>query len=424
MQQKKIGLTLIFILFSGLSFAQENRVISLQECLDRAVENYPIYQQYQLQTQKSELQMKNNKSDLYPQIALNGKATYQNKVIELPFVIPNVSIPSMSKDQYRLSLDINQPIYRGGLLKQQQQQEVDALAISDLQVDKALYDVKSQTKALFFRLALADKQKQIVLSYQETLQNKQEELLSLVKEGVVLESDLNVIKLEVIKAEQELYGIDAARIALIQNLNELTNMNLESSTEFSLPEVIEMPEALQSRFEYSILTQQQNQLENTKDLLSVKNRPRLFAFASGGIGRPGLNMLSNNLDDFFLAGINLQWNLWDWNKTRNDKKRVDINKEIIETQKQAFELNVQMGLNQIMADIKNEQNLINQDPEILSLQENVTKTAEAQFKNGTLKSSDYVLELQKLKQVRLNNQLHRISLLNSQLAYIEMLGKL
>ena len=103
---------------------------------------------------------------------------------------------------------------------------------------------------------------------------------------------------------------------------------------------------------------------------------------------------------------------------------VDINKELIETQKQTFELNIQMALNQLQSEIEKQKALVNIDPEIIALRENVVKTAEAQFKNGTLSTTDYVVELQKLNQAKLSFELHQISLVNSQLAYIETLGKL
>jgi outer membrane protein TolC len=150
----------------------------------------------------------------------------------------------------------------------------------------------------------------------------------------------------------------------------------------------------------------------------------LFAFATAGVGRPGFNMLSNDFDDFYMIGLNLKWDLWDWNKNKNEKKMVDINKELIEIQKQSFELNIQLALNQLMSEIDKQKTLVTTDPEIIALHENIVKTAEAQFKNGTLSSTDYIVELQKLNQAKLNFELHQISLVNSQLAYIETLGKL
>lgn len=424
MIQKKKLFTLLLTLFFAFSYAQDLRQVSLQECMDQAVMQHPLYGQHQLQIALRNLKQDNLQSDLLPQISLNGKVSLQNEVVEFPISLPGVNIPSISKDQYRLSLDINQALYRGGLIKHQNAMEQNALAIADMLTDKDLYALKSQTKTLFFQIVLADKQKQIVQSYHEILKQKHNEAQVFVNEGVALVSILDVLKLELLNTEQELFNLAAVRKSLILNLKELTYLELDETSRFSLPVINNLPMANQNRFEYHLLSLQQQQLETSKGLLDIKTKPVLFAFATAGVGRPGFNMLSNDFADFYMIGLNMKWDLWDWNKNKNEKKMLDINKELIEIQKQSFELNIQLSLNQLQAEIEKQKALLNNDPEIIALRENVVKTAEAQFENGTLSSTDYIVELQKLNQSKLNFELHQISLINSQLAYIEILGKL
>lgn len=417
-------IALLFSMLISISIAQESREISLQECMDQAVMQHPLYSQHQLQSQLSTLQLTDLQSELLPKISLNGKASWQNEVFNFPFSIPGIAIPEVSKEQYRISLDLNQPIYRGGLIKHQNEMEMSALAIADMLTDKELYSVKSQAKNIFFQNILIIKQKQIVESYLEILSQKHKEAKVLVDEGVALASVLDVLKLEIINTKQEIQAIDANRNSLIKNLIELTQLEIDENSRFTLPEINELPQMNQDRIEYHLLSLQQQQLEKSKSLIDAKTRPMLFAFATAGVGRPGFNMLSDDFDDFYMLGLNLKWDIWDWNKTKNDKKMADINKELIETKKQSFELNIQLSLNQLMAEIEKQLALIEKDPEIIALRESVAKTAEAQFKNGTLSITEYVVELQKLIQAKLNYEIHQIGLINSQLAYIELLGKL
>ena len=261
-------------------------------------------------------------------------------------------------------------------------------------------------------------------SYREIITQKHNEAKILVDEGVILASNLDILKLELLNTEQELLNINATRKALLQNLNKITRLELNETSHLSLPVINDLPIANQNRFEYHLMALQQKQLETSKGLLSVKTKPMLYAFATAGVGRPGFNMLSDDFEDFYMIGLNLKWSLWDWNKNRNEKKIVDINKELIETQKQAFDLNIQLTLNQLQSEIEKQRALLENDPEIIALRKNVVKTAEAQFKNGTLSSTDYIVEMQKLNQAELNFELHQISLINNQLSYIETLGKL
>ncbi|MBN1650033.1 MAG: TolC family protein [Bacteroidales bacterium] len=425
MIQKKKILTLLFVLSLAFSYAQQNRAIRLQECLDQTVLAHPLYEQYQLHQQLTDLKVENLKSDLKPQIALNGKASWQDKVIELPVAIPGITIPGVSKDQYRLSLDLNQALYRGGMNTFQNKMEATNLTLMELATDKEIYAAKSQTKTLFFQIILSDKQKQILQSYQTILDQKIEESRVLVREGLALESMLDVLKLERLKTKQELDQLDLTQKALIKNLNEFTQLNLDEHCSFILPEIDALPEeTLNNRFEYRLMQVQQKQVETAKHLLNAKTKPMLFAFATAGFGRPGFNLLSNDFDDFYMLGINLSWKVWDWKKNKNELKLLDIDKDLIETQKESFNLNIQLGLNQLQADIDNQISLLNNDPEIIRLHQNIVNTAEAQFKNGTLSTTDYVVELQKLNQAKLNYEMHRIALVNSKLAYIELVGKL
>ncbi len=424
MTRQKIIFISLFFLISSFTYAQQVRRVSLQECMDQAVIHHPLYSQYQLQSQSSDLQRQNIKTDLYPQLTLNGRATIQNKVISLPISLPGVNIPEVSKDQYRLSLDVNQAIYRGGIDKQQYALEKQSLDIASMQTNEALYRVKSDVKRLFFQLVLSNKQVEIVESYRITLGQKLKELKILVDEGVALASTQDVLKLEYLNTEQELFNIKNTRQTLLKNLELLTNIKFDKQSEFVLPIINTLPMTNQNRFEYQEISLRQMQLETSKNILDAKKKPILFAFASGGFGRPGFNMLSNDFDDFMLFGLNLKWNFWDWNKTKNEKKIIDINEQLLDTQKQNFDLNIRLGLNQIGADIEKQRSLLKQDPKLIALRKNVVNTAEAQFKNGTLTSFEYVQELQKLNQTKLNYEIHQISLINSQMTYIELLGKL
>ena len=55
--------------------------------------------------------------------AVNGQATYQSEVTQIPIKIPEMSVPEISKDQYKLYADISQPVYDGGMAKLQQQSQ-------------------------------------------------------------------------------------------------------------------------------------------------------------------------------------------------------------------------------------------------------------------------------------------------------------
>lgn len=397
--------------------------ISLDECLENAQTHHPLFAQKELNSEESNIQMEQYKKDLFPQINLTGKATYQSEVISLPIDMPNLDIPELSKDQYRMDLQINQAIYRGGLYQKQKDMEEIQNILDQLEVDKDLYLVKNDVKELFMAIILLDEQRKIVDSYFNRINSKKEEMEAMVDEGVAMESNLDRLIIEEIKAQQQLDEISIKRKALIENLELLTAMDLSGNIELTVfPPQIQ--ETQQQRLEYQLMTQSQEQIEFSKQLIDVQKYPKLFAFAQGGYGRPGFNYLSDEFSEFWMVGLQLQWKIFNWNKYNNDKKMMDIKIQMIDTQKQNFERNIEMALNQMRSDISIWESLLKKDPAIIQLRKNVANNAANQLNEGVITTSAYVDEMQNLSQSELEMKIHEVQLINSQLSYLNILGKL
>ena len=120
---------LIFLcLFSaGLAFGQVS-TINLEDCYRLARENYPRLSDIQRQQAISDLKIKNIGIAWNPQFNLNGQATYQSEVTKVSIPIPGITIPSPSKDQYKVYLDVKQTIYDGGAVEAGSLVEKSALA--------------------------------------------------------------------------------------------------------------------------------------------------------------------------------------------------------------------------------------------------------------------------------------------------------
>lgn len=425
---KLLSIIILSLVILNPIYAQKN--ITLDECFQNALIHHPIMAQKTLNSEESQLQLEQYKKDLLPQISVNGKATYQNEVISLPIDIPNFDVPELSKDQYRMSLDVNQAIYRGGLYQKQKELENLQIILDQLEVDKDIYLVKNDVKELFMAIILLDEQKKVTHSYLERIDAKQKEMQAMVEEGVILQSSLDRLNIEDIKAQQQLDEISIKRAALVKNLQLLTAMDLSGEIELTVfapafqQEWERNQDSKQHRIEYQLMSQTQIQLEQSKQLIDVQKYPKLFAFAQGGVGRPGFNYLSDEFSEFWMVGLQLQWNIFNWNKFNNDKKMMDIKIQIIDTQKQNFERNVDMALTQMKSDIDSWESLLKSDPEIIKLRKSVANNASNQLNEGVITTSAYIDEIQNLSQAELEMKIHEVQLINSQLSYLNILGKL
>jgi outer membrane protein TolC len=173
-----------------------------------------------------------------------------------------------------------------------------------------------------------------------------------------------------------------------------------------------------------MLSLQQQSLLKSQDLNYSQYLPRVYAYATAGYGRPGFNYLSDEFDDFYLVGLGLNWKIWNWQDGKKDREVLKINSQIIETQKESFDLNLQNSLTQYQQEMLKQQELVKQDEQMIQLQTNIVKTADHQLKNGSITSSAYVDELQKLRQYQMAMETHKIREKLAVVNYIWALGLL
>jgi outer membrane protein TolC len=109
-----------------------------------------------------------------------------------------------------------------------------------------------------------------------------------------------------------------------------------------------------------------------------------------------LNMLDNSFQTFYTVGVKLNWNVFDWNSNRKQRKSLSINKDLVDTETEIFTLNTNIELNKQLKEIEKIENFITSDLDIINLRKEVLQTAESQLRNGVITSSAYVTELTNL----------------------------
>src|SRR5690606_21577379 len=101
-----------------------------------------------------------------------------------------------------------------------------------------------------------------------------------------------------------------------------------------------------------------------------------------------------------------------------------LRKEIIDTERQAFDLNTNIELNKHRNEIEKLQRLLQTDDEIISLRRNVLQTARSQLQNGTITASEYIVEANALDQILITRKTLEITRLRTQAEYIITQGNI
>lgn len=396
----------IFLLIPCGLFAQEN--LTLEECYQLVGTNYPLAKQNVLLENQNTIDLQVINIEKLPQLNFSAQSTYQSDVIEVP--IPESSIETINKDQYRATASVNQLIYAGGILNAKTNLAKAALATKQKKLEVDLYQLKKQVNQLYFSILLTQEKNLLLLARKSQLQTKLKEVKSGIEYGVLLPTSDKIIESELLLIQQQLTEVDKNKIALVETLSSLIDKDLTPETVFQQPIIITDPLAKIMRPELELFQFKKQEIESSEQLLSKHNSPKLLGFADAGYGNPGLNMLDNSFQTFYVVGLKLNWKVFDWNANKKQRESLLINQEIVDSETETFKLNTNIELNQQKKEISKISEFIATDAEIIQLRKEVLNAAESQLRNGVITASAYITELTNLYESENNLVTHNIQL--------------
>ncbi len=414
----------LLVLYSGICLAQPADTLRLFECHRSAIENHPYFKQKELYSQSKELKNRNFSANWYPSLDLNGRYTWQNEVVELPIPIdiPGFETPLMPHYNYKLSLDIQQTIYDGGITRSSKKLEESTLQVNQQQVEVSLNQLKERVNQLFFYiLALQQQEKSISLKLDE-LEARTAMIESGVRNEIFLEADLDIIRAEILKVKQSLSEISITKSSVFQMLGNLTEMEVQEGAVLELPAPDVAVTAEIPRPEQVLYDLQIQKLDASMDLVSKQRYPKAYVFGSFAYGNPALNFFRDEFRGFYVLGAGLKWNIWDWSKTSRSKQDITIQQEIIRSRRAAFDKDLDIRLAEKLAEISKFEEAVSRDEEIVSLHAKISKSAASQLENGVITTTDYLTELNAETEARIRLETHRIQLVQSQINYLTIKG--
>lgn len=398
---------LFFLLLILVTFhAKAQEKISLEQCYQLVTKNYPLAKQTELLKQKNDFETEAIQKGKLPKIDWNAQATYQSDVTEVPVM----TIEPLNNDQYRTTIDVNQLLYNGGLIDANAKLKESQTKTQQQQVEVALYQLKYKINYYYFSILILQERENILKSKQEQLLLKINEVKTGVKFGAILPSSEKVLEAENLKLKQQLVEINSDKIKLLQNLSLVTFTSFSNATFLEKPIITTDLNTESARPELLLYDLQSEQIETATTVLNKNLVPKINAFGTAGYGNPGLNMLDNSFQTFYMVGVRANWNVFDWNKTKTEKEALSVSKELVATEKETFKLNSKMQLQEFENEINKATAVLATDFEIIALRTDVLKSSDAQLKNGVITSSEYIIDFTNLYEAKINQKLHEIQL--------------
>lgn len=414
---------LILLLLLPVIAGAQQTSLTLAKAYTLAQQNYPVIKQRDLLKQTTNINIDNLSKGFLPQFSLSGQASYQSDVTQIKIPVPGINIESLSKDQYKVLADVSQLVYDGGVIKQQKNLQQLSEATEQQKVEVELYKLKERINQIYLGVLFLDEQLKQVDLVKTDLNNGISRTEAQVKNGVAFRSNLNTLKAESLKTEQRAIEIAATRKGLIDVLSLFINQTLQPDILLEKPPAAVALSTDIKRPELSLYTTQEKFLNGQYSLIDSKNRPKASVFFQSGYGRPGLNFLNNDFDLFYTTGLRFAWNFGGLYTQKKEKQLIEVNKKMVEIQKETFLLNTNTSLKQQQSEVDKLQQLISKDNAIIELRLSVKEAAKAQLENGVISANDYLREVNAEDQARQSLITHQVQLLQAQINYQTISGK-
>lgn len=410
---------------------QGQEVVELNTCWQKLLETHVLSSNRQIIDDMGQLKLQNTKHQWYPQIGMMGQALYQSDAINLNLMLPDPTTQPITftrrsiespRDQYKLYLDIQQPLYLGGSRKYATQNINTTLQIDQYRNAMELRKLIDQVNSIYFQILLTRKKQDLSQTILNTLQEKEKNIAAAVRHGILQESDIDVIRVEILKTAQHIQENAYLLKGLYDNLYELTGIQATDSTRF-LPIATEALDSIDGKKLESLnFEAQQSLLESTRLMTATKRRPSVVAFAQAGYGRPALNMLSTNFEPYYIVGISLRWTIFDWNSNRNEQRQILLQKQMIENQESTFSQNIKMACRLSQTRIEQLGEALRTDSSIVELRSSITRRSSSRLDKGMITTSDYLTDLNAEHQARIQLETDAILWMQEKVNYHMLKG--
>ncbi len=321
--------TILTILAAVTIVIGQTEPLSIHKSLQIGLNSSKEVQLANSDTLISDAQLTNAWSNLLPKVSVGLN---YNHLSAMPIQM-NLALPSSSSDG---SLDalyanatIEQPLFTGfRLLSIKNASELNKKASiienSNVKNNKALEIHEAfwnYSKTLKF-IEVLEENLNLIKSQMKNVQN-------FVKTGIATRNDL--LKLQVAEADIKSKLIDANNLSKVAqaNFNRVIGLKINNNTQIAVDEYTEeiidfnfdtiMNEALNSRLE--LLANNLRIQAADEKITAAKSTwfPQVSASASYNyLKLDGSTLLSDEANNFWMVGVGMKWNIWDWWKTSSN----------------------------------------------------------------------------------------------------------
>ena len=372
-------------------------ILSLQQALQMGLQNNLGLQQEQLRIQQGNSKVQMQKSAYFPKIS--GSVLYNHLTdfpdVDLPF--NNSAASSEPINIYDLSLKLQQPIFNGFRINNlvRSAAEEQKYSESQYQVNKNL--LIYQITTTYQNAQLNELQQQVLQASLQRVKNDLETSRHFYRAGQNSAFDTLTISNQYLNIQTDLNEL------IHQYQTVLTR--LESLLNFTPIQGVEKFSALSSDFQISALEiYLQQALDNRPELRQIRHQldsrtfykksvesaywPQVNAQLTFHYLKPEVEILRDEWTDFFMLGLNLQWDLWDTGRRKNEIRQVSYTLNILNLEEQKILENIRSEVTQTYQNLLSDRDQILLTKKLVKQENERYRIAHEKYEQGLVSAID------------------------------------
>lgn len=415
----------LITLASGLLLffsASAQTPLTLDSCYAQALRHYPLLRQQGLIAQGQHFALDNLSKNLWPQLSLNGQATYQSDVTSIPISFPGIDIKTPTKDQYKVYAELSQSLTDWLPYSDQKALQNANSGLQQANLDAELFKLRDRVNQLYFNILLSDERLLQNEISQKDIDAGIARVQSSIQNGTDYKASLDKLQAELLKNRQRSIELQAQRQAYCNMLCLLSGRPAGEKLALVAP-ATPLPSSVNNRPELRAFALKDQSLLLQSRLLDQRLLPKASVFIQAGAGQPSpVNLISRSWDSYYIAGLRFNWTLNNYVTIKNERQQLSIERQLNAAQRETFQFNTEYAALQQNDEVEKLRKLLEADEEMVALRTSVKNTAKVQLDNGIITVSDYIREVDAEDLARQDRALHLMQLLLAQYNYQNSFG--
>jgi outer membrane protein TolC len=133
-------------------------------------------------------------------------------------------------------------------------------------------------------------------------------------------------------------------------------------------------------------------------------------------------MLAREFDEYWLAGVQVEWAPWNWGATRREREVLALQQQVVATEEAALAERVRRGTVADLATIDRLERTLATDDTIIALRDRILRETRLRFGEGVVTAAEYVDREMDALQATLARAIHRVELSQARARFLTAVG--